>query len=122
MSLCRFSEYHLFFSNVIPNYQIEKLAEIDEHDLIKTVQEVYADYYVLNSDFFSLQIPSTFGLARDESVWNKSDSLILKRVYEGLLASLYSLRRVPCIRYLANSAACRHVADRLTQKLRADYD
>jgi len=54
MSQERFSEYYLFFSNVIPNYQIEKLAEIDEHDLIKSVQEVYADYYVVNSDFFSL--------------------------------------------------------------------
>jgi vacuolar protein sorting-associated protein 45 len=33
----RFNEYYLFFSNSIPNLEIERLAELDENDLIKSI-------------------------------------------------------------------------------------
>jgi len=33
----KYSEYHLFFTNSLPTYEIEKLAEIDENDIIKGI-------------------------------------------------------------------------------------
>jgi len=49
------------FSNFLPNPEIENFARIDEFDLIKQIQEVYADYFIINSDLFTLNIDSTIG-------------------------------------------------------------
>lgn len=43
----RFCEYFIFFTNAISNFFIEKMAEADEHDLVKQLQEVYMDYYCI---------------------------------------------------------------------------
>jgi len=43
----RFSEYYIFFTNSINNFFIEKLAELDEFDVIKQLQETYLDYYIV---------------------------------------------------------------------------
>lgn len=31
----RFNEYYLYFTNTISNYFIEKVAEVDEQDIVK---------------------------------------------------------------------------------------
>lgn len=54
---------NLDFSNSIDNFEIEKLAELDEKDSIKQLQEVYADYYALNHELFTLNIDSCLGYA-----------------------------------------------------------
>lgn len=60
----RFSEYYLYFTNSVSNYFIEKLAEADESNLIKNLSEVYMDYYCIQKDLFTLNIPSTISLIK----------------------------------------------------------
>jgi vacuolar protein sorting-associated protein 45 len=40
-----FSEYHVFFSNIISDSALRDLAEADEHDMIQQVHEYYVDYF-----------------------------------------------------------------------------
>lgn len=70
----RFSEYYIFYSNSVPNLTIETLAQADTQDLVKEIHEVYADYYSLSRDLFSLNIPSTFGLTKEYSSWTSFDT------------------------------------------------
>ena len=44
----------------------------------------------------------------------------LKRTFDGLLSLVFSLRKVPTIRYLINSDACMSLADMLTIKLKEE--
>ena len=50
----RFSEYHLFFSNIVPNYFLQQLADADEHEVIRQVQEFYGDFMAINEDLFTI--------------------------------------------------------------------
>jgi vacuolar protein sorting-associated protein 45 len=40
----RFSEYYLYFTNTISTYFIEKVAEVDEQDIVKQIQEIFMDF------------------------------------------------------------------------------
>ncbi len=106
----RFKQYHLFFTNSLSHTDIEFFAQMDEMDLIKQIQEVYADYYVLNPDLFSLNIPSTYGITNIPSSWTSADKLCIDRITQGILSVLYSLRQLPNVRFLSNSPACEKVA------------
>jgi len=48
------------FSNIVSQDQLRQLAEADERSVVKQVQEFYADYYALNPDFFTLNLPKTY--------------------------------------------------------------
>ena len=50
------------FSNSVDTNEIEKLAELDEKDSIKQLQEVYADYYAVNHELFTLNIDTCIGI------------------------------------------------------------
>lgn len=65
-----FKEYHLFFTNEIPENFISELAEVDSADRIKNLQEVYLDYYAVGRNIFSLKIPSTIGLIKRKDNWS----------------------------------------------------
>ncbi|KAL4473622.1 hypothetical protein ABPG74_022486 [Tetrahymena malaccensis] len=118
----RFAEYYIFYSNSVPNLTIESLAQIDTNDFIKEIHEVYADYYCLSRDLFSINILNTFGLTKEQTSWSQLDNQILQRTYEGLLSLLLSLKRIPMIKYLSSSEPCFHIASKLTKKLRDERD
>ena len=59
-----FKEYHIFFTNSIPENYIAELAEVDAADRIRNLQEVYLDYYPVGRNIFSLKIPSTINICR----------------------------------------------------------
>ena len=50
----KFSEYHVFFSNVVPGDALKALAEADEGEVVRQVQEYYADFVPVNAELFSL--------------------------------------------------------------------
>ena len=50
----KFSEYHVFFSNVVPGDALKALAEADENEVVRQVQEYYADFVPVNAELFSL--------------------------------------------------------------------
>ncbi|KAB5570051.1 glucose inhibited division protein A-domain-containing protein [Coniochaeta sp. 2T2.1] len=105
----KYGEYYLYFSNVVKKSALERLAEADDHEVVKLVQEHFADYVVINQDLFS------FGMAAPQhriwsgtpDMWN-TDSL--QRATEGLIAVLLSLKKKPLIRYQKNSLLAKKLA------------
>jgi vacuolar protein sorting-associated protein 45 len=112
-----FKEYHIFFTNEIPESFIAELAEADTSDRIKNLQEVYLDYYAVGRNIFSLKIPSTVGLLRRRDVWGEADKGLITRISDGLISALMSLRVLPQVRFLAESDCCGEIAKRVAKKL-----
>ncbi|KAK4060489.1 uncharacterized protein Triagg1_10759 [Trichoderma aggressivum f. europaeum] len=98
----KYGEYYLFFTNVAKKSALERLAEADDHEVVKLVQEHFADYIVINPDLFSLNmsLPQQRIWAGSPDKWHPDS---LQRCSEGLLAVLLSLKKKPLIRYEKSS-------------------
>ncbi|PHH84412.1 hypothetical protein CDD83_1976 [Cordyceps sp. RAO-2017] len=105
----RYGEYYLYFTNVVKKSSLERLAEADDHEVVKTVQEHFADYNVINPDLFSLGValPQWRIWAGSGDAWNPE---ALQRCADGLTAVLLSLKKKPLVRYARNSAIAKKLA------------
>lgn len=105
----KYGEYHLFFSNVVKKSTLERLAEADDHEVVKLVQEYFLDYAVINPDLFSLNmsLPSHRLWSGNPDTWN-TDSLL--RATEGVVAALLTLKKKPLIRYQKTSLLAKKLA------------
>ncbi|RPB02021.1 Sec1-like protein [Choiromyces venosus 120613-1] len=105
----KYGEYHIYFSNIVKKSSLERLAEADDHEVVRVVHEYFADFLVINPDLFSLG----FGGAQ-RRIWSTSpdtwngDGLV--RSAEGVLAVLLSLKKRPLVRYEKNSALAKKLA------------
>ena len=57
------------------------------------------DFYCIQEDLFTLNIPSTLPMTKVSQTWGPKEKAMLERVGDGLLSVLFSLRRIPMIRY-----------------------
>jgi len=98
----KYGEYILYFSNIVKKSSLERLAEADDHEVVRSVQEYFADYLVINPDLMSLDIafPKHRLWSNSPDIWNADT---LQRTTEGLIALLLSLKKKPLIRYAKNS-------------------
>ena len=105
----RYGEYYLYFTNVAKKSALERLAESDDHEVVKVVQEHFADYTVINPDLFSLSIslPQRRIWGSSPDTWNAES---LQRCSEGLFAVLLSLKKKPLIRYDKSSPLAKKLA------------
>ena len=105
----KYGEYYLYFSNVVKKSALERLAEADDHEVVKAVQEHFADFIVINPDLFSfsLSIPQQRIWSTTPDMWNTD---ALQRTTEGLIAVLLSLKKKPLIRYQKNSLLAKKLA------------
>jgi vacuolar protein sorting-associated protein 45 len=112
----RYGEYNIYFSNIIPKSSLERLAEADDHEVVKAVQEYFADYIVVNPDLMSLNIGFPKLRVWDDSpdVWNHG---ALHRTSDGIIALLLSLKKNPLIRYQKNSRLAHKLATELRYHL-----
>ncbi|EPX74573.1 vacuolar sorting protein Vps45 [Schizosaccharomyces octosporus yFS286] len=94
----KYSEYHLYFSNILSKSFLERLAESDDFEVVKSVQEIFLDYLVVNNDLASLNVPHIIDNTPDS--WLDSS---LERTQQGLISLLLSLKKKPLIRYDVNS-------------------
>lgn len=62
-----FCEYYIFFTNVLADKYIEKLAKADEFEMIKNIIEYYTDVFVLHDYLFTLNIDFTAFLYRNKN-------------------------------------------------------
>lgn len=46
------------FSNIIAKADIKTLAESDEHEVVREIQEFYGDYLAISPHLFSLNVPA----------------------------------------------------------------
>src|SRR5437773_1124079 len=97
------------FSNIIRKSSLERLAEADDHEVVRVVQEYFADYMVINPDLFSLNIgfPKQRLWGSNPDLWNPD---ALQRTTEGVIALLLSLKKKPLIRYEKNSPLVKKLA------------
>ncbi|KAJ1020119.1 hypothetical protein NDA16_004399 [Ustilago loliicola] len=109
----KYKSYWLYFTNVLQKQDIELLAEADEHEVVKEIQEFFADYLPVNSDLFSLNIdtPPSRIWADTPAAWDQQG---LDQHVKGLLALLLSLKKRPVIRYERMSALAKKLGEELS--------
>lgn len=113
----KYAEYHLFWANAVPHHRLEQLACCDEYEVVRQVQEYFADIFAVNHDLFALNIPSTMRLYQPQSSWSSYEETVFERMVEGLLSACLGLRMLPAIRYPRSSELCHIVARRLQERI-----
>ncbi|XP_064086038.1 vacuolar protein sorting-associated protein 45-like [Macrobrachium nipponense] len=106
----RYGAYYIYFSNVISKSDVKLLAEADEHEVVRDIQELYADYQALAPHVFSLNMAvHSQGLK-----WAAGS---LQRAVQGVAGILFSLQYLPTIRYQNNSEMTRSLAENIRQTI-----
>lgn len=106
----KFLEYHVFFTNILPQDMLRTLADADHLQVVKQVQELYADYFAMAPDLFSVNLSGSLGLSRSKEHYLQADDQNLKRCSSALIAVMLSFKIKPFVRYLASSHAASAVA------------
>ncbi|KAL4063304.1 Sec1-like protein [Scleroderma yunnanense] len=116
----RYGEYYLYFSNVLSKSTIERLAEADEFEVVREVQEYFADFAPLLPCLFSLNHTPT----RDRPLYGSSpnvwDNAALERSVQGVLAVLLSLKKKPIIRYEKMSGMAKKLANEVQHRIQTE--
>jgi vacuolar protein sorting-associated protein 45 len=47
------------FTNIVPKSFLKQIAEADDQEAVRSVQEYFADFFAVNSDLFTLNIEQT---------------------------------------------------------------
>ncbi|SOV09059.1 probable vacuolar protein sorting protein VpsB [Ustilago sp. UG-2017a] len=112
----KYKSYWLYFTNILQKQDIELLAEADEHEVVKEIQEFFADYLPVNSDLFSLNIdtPPSRIWADSPAAWDQQG---LDQHIKGLLALLLSLKKRPIIRYERMSSLAKKLGEELSYQI-----
>ncbi|KAJ1935666.1 vacuolar protein sorting-associated protein 45, partial [Linderina pennispora] len=107
----KYGDYYIYFSNILKKSMIETLAENDESEVVREVQELYADFYAVTPCLFHIGLePGTHPLFSEGHSWNQG---ALARTVQGLSAMLLALRKRPSIRYERNSAMAHQLGTEL---------
>lgn len=88
---------------------LERLAEADDMEIVRSIQEYFADFAVINTDLMSLDIgfPKQRLWSNSSDLWNPDS---LQRTTEAIIALLLSLKKRPLIRYEKNSLLTKKLA------------
>ncbi|XP_067931822.1 vacuolar protein sorting-associated protein 45-like [Watersipora subatra] len=106
----KYGQYYIYFSNVVSKQDVKYLAEADEQETVREVQEYYGDYIAVSPHLFSLNIVG----CKAANQWNRKS---LQRAVEGLTSVLLSLKKCPTIRYQANSDLTHKLAEAVRQTI-----
>ncbi|XP_063231660.1 vacuolar protein sorting-associated protein 45 isoform X2 [Bacillus rossius redtenbacheri] len=106
----RYGMYYIYFSNIIAKADIKTLAESDEQEVVREVQEFYGDFLAVSPHLFSLNITGCVqGLNWDHAH--------LLRSIQGITAVLLSLKKHPFIRYQGSSEMAKRLAEKIREVL-----
>ena len=119
-----FKEVNLFFTNQLTDDYIKKLAESDINMQVKNLQEMYLDFYIINSNVFHLNIEScicNLDMTPMEK-WNQYDTQMYERIYQGLISACLSNRMKPLIKSVKGSYLCQKLGKKLGTFFDDNYD
>ncbi|XP_003382629.1 PREDICTED: vacuolar protein sorting-associated protein 45-like [Amphimedon queenslandica] len=102
----KYGSYFIYFTNRIDRGSIEKLALCDDQESVREVKEYYADYLAVGQHLFSFNIDHL-----------TTSGLEYKRVCDGIVAALLSLKKKPYIRYTHSSRVSQRLADDLYRSI-----
>ncbi|KAI9704705.1 MAG: vacuolar protein sorting-associated protein 45 [Bogoriella megaspora] len=115
----RYGEYNLYFSNIVKKSSLERLAEADDHEVVRHIIEYFADYLVINPDLMSLDLGYP-----NHRIWSNSPDQwsadALQRTTEGLIALLLSLKKKPLVRYSKSSLLAKKLASEARYQITQD--
>ncbi|KAI8975455.1 Sec1-like protein [Mycotypha africana] len=112
-----YGDYYIYFSNSIRKSDIEQLAEVDEHEVIREVQEYFGDYLAINSELFSLGQDVRYMFGNSVNEWNHDT---FEQTVKGISSVLLSLKRKPTIRYERGSALAKKLALEITNTIHSE--
>ncbi|XP_013378687.1 vacuolar protein sorting-associated protein 45 [Lingula anatina] len=104
----KYGLYFIYFSNVISRQDVKVLAEADDQEVVREVQEFYGDYVAVSPHLFSFNIVG-------HCQGNNWVTPALTRSVQGLTAVLLSLKKCPMIRFQNSSEMARRMADNVRQ-------
>ncbi|KAH9080598.1 Sec1 family-domain-containing protein [Lactarius deliciosus] len=116
----KYGEYYLYFSSILSKTAIERLADADEYEAVREVQEYFADYAPLLPCLFTLNYapsPATPLYGSSPNTW---DTKALERHVQGLIAVMLSLKKKPIIRYEKMSGMARKLAVEFHSRVQAE--
>jgi len=105
-----YGEYHVFFSNIAPDGLLRHLADADEDELVKQVQEYYADVVACDRHTFSLDAGAANSGLMSPARWTRNSSAAIDRCVEGIASVLLAMKRRPFIRHAGASDSARRLA------------
>ncbi|KAL3798233.1 hypothetical protein ACHAW5_008314 [Stephanodiscus triporus] len=117
----RFSEYHIYFSGIVPPHLLHLLAENDPRERVRQVQEFYADFLPINPDLLSLNCRNTLPMTSSSSSSREHHAALYERNLAGLQSMLLALKRQPAaIRYQKSSRTARRLANDIGECIGSD--
>jgi vacuolar protein sorting-associated protein 45 len=122
LSKPRFSEYHIFFSGILSTGLLRKLAECDEREKVRQVQEFYADFLPVNEDLLTIQCRYTLAMTVAAGTsWAPKYASQYERNLQGLQSMLLALKRQPsAIRYAGHSPCAEELANDIHEAIQGD--
>ncbi|KAI8335084.1 Sec1-like protein [Chlamydoabsidia padenii] len=112
-----YGDYYIFFSNTLQKADLERLAEVDEHEVVREVQEYFGDYLAINSDLFSFGMSPYHLFGQDISKW---DATAFERCVRGVSSVLLSLKKKPVIRYEHASSMAKQLANEIQRHIQQE--
>jgi len=113
----KYGEYHIFFSNILPQDLLQQLADADERELVKQVHEFYADFYAVNNELFTLNINNSLLQTVPRTRWSKNEESSYYRTVEGVLASILAFKRKPTVRFQKSSDLAQNFAREIKHQM-----
>ncbi|KAF8272169.1 Sec1-like protein [Lactarius quietus] len=108
------------FSNILSKTSIECLADADEYEAVREVQEYFADYAPLLPCLFTLNYTPSLATPLYGSSPSTWDAKALERHVQGLVAVMLSLKKRPVIRYEKMSGMARKLAVEFHSRVQAE--
>lgn len=92
------------------------MAEADDHEVVKAVQEYFADFLVINPDLMSLTLsyPRAKIWSASPDMWHADSQ---QRATDGVIALLLALKKKPLIRYQKTSLLAKKLATELRYQM-----
>lgn len=119
----QFAEYHIFFANTVTPSMLSRLAQADEGESIRQIQEYFGDFLAVNDDLFHLGIDNSLVLSAANSNINRSPeaSRVFDQNVKGVLALLLAVKRRPSqIRYQGASDLAKRTALAILDQIESD--
>jgi len=98
------------------------LAEADEYDLVRQVQEFYCDYYAYSSFLFSANISFSKSIYQPPTYWLQKEKNIFERNLQTVISSFLALKTAPIIRYSKSSDLAKGLANAIHKRMADDAE
>lgn len=116
----KYKEYHIFFSNMLEQDKLRLIAQADEYNLVRQVQEYYADFYAVDRDVWSLNLFHTRALHQTSTYWTGAEREVFNRNVEGVLSMLLAHKKKPQVRYGVHSTLGKTLATEIARKFKQE--